>query len=465
MTKIIKPFFSHLALLCLMGWAILGCSKEFSLEGVGKSSGEVTGTWEFTEGTNYFSGLIDSSFIKEGPVIKELHIIGYPHSGEETFHLVLYSDSFNVGSYPASAFRSSMDYGTPLSDLYTADQTVGEFIVKITGINKNVIIGTFSGKALKEGAASVEITKGAFKVVLPDIPSGPPSEGVMGNMTGNCLPIKINGVYRQNTTMDATNTVQVEVTVNKTGSYHIYTDPVNGITFSASGNFNSRGTQQVTLKASGTPAFGGDQEFIVHYGNSACGFNINFEEATATSNDYFPTSKNTWWGYDNEGSPLFLKVLPGTLSHGGNSFTVIGAFEKFDDTNFDTAIIIRKNNGSYFDLINEGILSNPDGKRIETIFLKDNVSKGSGWDGPQMQEVVNGVQLNVHFKFTIIDKQVSASVGPFNFPDVIKVKAELYSGTTPVGFSMEQWFARNVGLIYQKDFYGDEMRIQEYIVY
>lgn len=461
-----KPFLSRTLLLTLLGLAILmGCSKEYSLEGGGKSAGEVSGTWEFTEGTSYFSGLIDSAFIREGASLNELHIIGYPHSGNETFHLVLYSDSFKIGSYPASAFRSSLDYGTPLSNLYSADQSVGEFVVKITSINKNVMVGTFSGKALKEDNTTVEITKGAFKVVLPDIPLGPPSEGVMGNMTGNCLPITINGVYRQNTMMNATNTVQVEVTVNKTGSYHIFTDPVNGISFSASGTFNSRGTQQVTLKASGTPAFGGDQEFIVHYGNSACGFNIKFEDAAAASNDYFPTTKDTWWEYDNEGSALFLKIVPGTVTSGGNVFNIVGAFEKFNDTNFDTAIIIRKNNGSYYDLTDQSFFSGSGGNRIETIFLKDNVSKGATWNGPQMSETINGVQLTVHFKFTILDKQVRAMVGPFDFPDVIKVKAEVYSGTTPVGFSMEQWFAKNVGLIYQKDIYGNEMRIQDYIVY
>lgn len=466
MKKNIALLSSTYILTILLGLFFLaGCSKEYSAEGVGGPGGTVSGTWEFTEGNNYYSGLIDSVYIIKGAVINELHFEGVPSSGEESFHLVVYADSFKIGTYAASSFHSAFDYATPLTNIYTADQTVGEFIVKITSINKNVIIGTFSGTALKDGSSTVEITNGAFKAVLPEVIAGPPSEGVLGNMTGNCLPIQVNGVYQEGMPLNATNTVNVEVTVNKPGSYHIYTDPVNGIVFSATGIFTSRGTQAVTLTGSGTPAFDGYQEFIVHYDNSVCSFNIVFEESTIVSGDYFPTTDNTWWEYDREGAAFFVKVIPGNKAFDGKVYKVIGGFEHLNDTDFDTATILRKENGNYIDLSENKIFSEPTGDRIETIVLKDNVPKGTSWDGPNITDVINGTQITAHIKFTVTDRQVAASVGPFNFPDVIKIKGEIYGGNVPTGITMEHWYAKNVGLIYMKDIDGEEMRIQSYVVF
>ena len=50
---------------------------------------------------------------------------------------------------------------------------------------------------------------------------------------------------------------------------------------------------------------------------------------------------------------------------------------------------------------------------------------------------------------TLLAKAVPVTIGTFNFPDVIKVKYELFiAGSTIVVETDERWFARNVGEIH-----------------
>jgi hypothetical protein len=54
----------------------------------------------------------------------------------------------------------------------------------------------------------------------------------------------------------------MSVYVQQTGNFTIQTSKVNGMVFSASGNFSSTGSQYITLTGSGTPVTAGSFTLI-----------------------------------------------------------------------------------------------------------------------------------------------------------------------------------------------------------
>lgn len=465
-----KPVFASVfnlktTLYFLIPVLLFSCSKEHSIETGGINS--ATGTYEFTEGGTVYRGNIDSTYTKEGNSVNELHIIGHPSGGGDEFHLILFSDGlFDVGTYEASAFNSAFDYGSLPLLLYTAGQTIGDFEVNLTTSESNLITGTFSGKALKNGTDLVDITAGSFKMNIPEKEIKPTSEGVLGNESGMCLPVQVSGSYRQGTPLNISNTIQIQANVSLPGTYSIFTDPINGIVFKASGTFSSTGQITVTLKGTGTPTTPGDQDFVVHFGNSSCGFKINIIPQAAASNDYYPTSLGSWWKFSNNaGDAYYFKVTNQPFSFGGNTYTVIGEFSNLDDTNFDVGNYLRKDAGNYYSLIDYSTYSLSDQPQLqETIALKDNVAQGASWNGPNFDLEVSNTTLTANFKYTILEKAVPATVSGFDFPDVIKVSSEIVVNGTSTGQMQEFWYAKNVGLVYVKDFSGAIWQVIEYQV-
>lgn len=431
--------------------SFISCKKEFSIENGGQLA---SGDWQFKDSSKEYKGLIDTAYIDASNSTHELHLIGTSNDGQQQFHLVMYADSFKVGTYKASAFQSSFDYNSGVNIIYEAGQLNGEFIVKITSINKSLVTGTFSGNALKNDSEIVQLTNGLFKAILQGPIENPTSVGVLGDSLGNCKPIVVEGNYTQGNVMNPQNTIQVQVDVAKAGTYYIYTNPVNGINFSGEGNVQE-GTQIITLNAAGIPESSGDQNFVLHYGNSQCGFTINFQPGAAPSGDYFPKSKNSNWTYTNDfdnTETSYTKVSNDPKVVNGTSYTVYlldGILPTEGSDLSDTAFIFRKNGNDYYDLLDySGLLNFDQPVRAETIFLKDNLGQGSTWDGPNVTGTIQGVPLTIHIKYTIVAKSVALSIGRFDFPDVIKVKSELYSGNTALGLTSENWYAKNVGLIY-----------------
>lgn len=437
-------------ILSMLAAVFTSCKKEYSIENVG-SKGELPfGNWQFSEGGTDFAGTIDTTYIKDGGSIKEMHLVGKSNDGTQGFHLVIFANDFVPGSYKASAYQSSFEYGSASPLLYSASQLTGEFIVNITSINEELITGTFSGAALKNGQDTVQVITGLFKSVLKDDNSAPTSSGVLGDNNGNCQPVTINGVYKQGIIMNPGNTIVVEVTVAVAGTYHIYTDVVNGVSFSASGTFAQAGTQTVTLTGAGIPEQEGEKQFAVHFGNSQCAFNVTFELGAAPSGDYYPLTNQSNWLYTDGLDEELTKVTGGTFSWNGNNYNVIGVYDNLNDPNpVDTFAVIRKGSGLYYSYNDfSQLVQSSEPVIVENIFLKDNVAQGTSWDGPEFSATVNSITVKYHFKFTIKEKAVPASIGTFNFPDVIKVTGQLYSGSTYLGIQEERWYAKNVGLIY-----------------
>lgn len=101
--------------------------------------------------------------------------------------------------------------------------------------------------------------------------TGIPSIGMLqSDITGDCLPKTVAGVYEAGTALDATNYIEVEVEVLQAGSYLIYTDTVNGMYFRANGFFTTTGPHTVRLKGNGTPVGSGISNYLVTYDFTEC---------------------------------------------------------------------------------------------------------------------------------------------------------------------------------------------------
>lgn len=95
--------------------------------------------------------------------------------------------------------------------------------------------------------------------------------------SGQCSNVLVNGSYVAANPLTGSETIKIDVFVNKQGAYNICTDTVNGYSFSKSGVFNSTGVQAIVLNGSGTPISTGTDNFTVKAdtGSTTCSFTIN----------------------------------------------------------------------------------------------------------------------------------------------------------------------------------------------
>ena len=99
--------------------------------------------------------------------------------------------------------------------------------------------------------------------------------GTLKDSLGGCKPATIAGSYIMDTTLKASNFVEVQVNVTTGGFYKIYTDTVNGMYFADSGFFASTGDKTVRLKGYGKPILPFTTSFTVSFGTDFCFFDIN----------------------------------------------------------------------------------------------------------------------------------------------------------------------------------------------
>ena len=97
-------------------------------------------------------------------------------------------------------------------------------------------------------------------------------------ITGDCLPVTVNGSFKVDSVLTAANYVDVQVDVSKEGTFDIKSDTVNGYSFSKAGNV-AKGLNTVRLSASGKPLTAGNNIFTIKYGTSSCTFVITVTAA------------------------------------------------------------------------------------------------------------------------------------------------------------------------------------------
>ena len=422
---------------------LLGCAKEYSVETGGKKL--AAGNWEFKDSTREYMGHIDTAYIAEAGNTKQLNLIGKSLDGKENWSMRFYADTFKVGNYKASLFQTSMKYSGGGKTIYEVNQLSGDFTAKITAVSGNLITGTFDGVAPDSSGVIRKIFAGKFKATLKNPVIEPESVGVLGATDGNCEEVVINGEYKQGITLLPSNTVEIKVVVATPGTYNIYTNSVNGISFSKQGMFTTSGPQTITLNGSGTPAFQGDQMFTLHYGNSQCAFKVNFLQGVTASNDYYPLTANTNWTYSDGTNSIKNQVLANKKVINGINFSIIASYKPPTSPTFDTLLLARKTANLYYAFGDHGaILQLDDPVYGELPFLDHNVATGNGWTTNVLDGKLAGVPITFFYKYTILAKGVPEIVGGFNFPDIIKVKQEIFINSTLVNTS-ETWYAKNVG--------------------
>jgi hypothetical protein len=550
--KFIKITFYLFLTLVLLN----ACQKEYSIESGGLKH---TGSWQFNDSLQLFSGNMDSVYIDSSSSTKVLHLIGTSLNGSQTFHMQLFADTFKTGTYKASLFQSSFQYSATAKTIYQADQLVGEFIVNITTYSNSLIAGTFSGAAIDSANNIKQLTLGKFTSAIGQNGTGVSvSSGVLGDSSGNCKPVTLSGTYTQGVALIGANTVQVQVTVAAAGTYSITSNTVNGVTFSNTGTFTSTGVQNVILNGSGTPLSSGVQNFTISYGNSQCAFKINFGTAatgtlgggggsctpftiagtyqqgiqlnasntvqiqvtvtapgsynittdtvnnvsfsnsgTFTSTgvqiitligsgtplnagaqnfavtfgastcnfsitflpaalppgDYFPLTLNSNWTYSHVGGTaadsIHFAVISYSPSFGSNTYKTIAAYNVPPAAAFDS-LYYRKPGGDYYQYARYSNYFPFDAPVSgEFIFLKDNVATGTTWVSPNISGTIGGLPVTAFIKMTILAKAVPITIGIFNFPDVIQVKYEYFILGIATPFETdERWFAKNAGEIH-----------------
>jgi hypothetical protein len=101
------------------------------------------------------------------------------------------------------------------------------------------------------------------------------AQGVLvKDAAGNCTA-SVNGAYKKDTLINATNFVDVQINFTQVGVYIINTDTVNGYYFRAAGVAAVTGLNTVRLFGTGKPIAAGTDNFVVSYAGSTCDFATN----------------------------------------------------------------------------------------------------------------------------------------------------------------------------------------------
>jgi len=148
-----------------------------------------------------------------------------------------------AGSYTFSG-NTSNGYG------FTTQGTV-----LTTGSQSILVPG--QGKPVNENQTPGDLvtftsTGGLVNCTTLRIPVMPPT----ASFSINCGTAKFNGAYVKNKSLTAANTVTLSVNVTDIstgGSWSVYTNTVNGVSFKGSGMFSTLGQQTITLQGTGTP--------------------------------------------------------------------------------------------------------------------------------------------------------------------------------------------------------------------
>lgn len=329
--------------------------------------------------------------------------------------------------------------------------STGAQVVKLSG----------KGKPLSAGTHIFSVSyNGTFCEFSVNVAVG---TGGSSAFTVNCASAVPSGTYAKGVALTPANTVVLNVTVTKTGSWSISTAPaVNGVTFSGSGNFASTGAQTITLTASGTPVAAGPFNFPVNVTGTSCNFSITF----TTIPDYFPRTTNSNWSYDFDGNfndSLLIKVIPQTLTANGNTYNIF-MFTDNAALGFDTSGYYRKSGSDYYEFLDMGsYIGLNEVKWMDFLFLKDNQTVGATWVTPNIDGTFTPpgggtpVPVTLRWEFSIIQQNASVTVKGVSYPNTIEVKQELrqlVAGSWILAGYFKNFYSRDKGLIKQ-DLYDD----------
>lgn len=204
-----------------------------------------------------------------GTVLNGSYIQGTPTSASNT--AVISVDVTAAGNYSMSTIT---DNGVTFSANGVFTTTGVQTVTLVaSGTPTNAVTVNYPVSGGSSGSCAFSVT---FDAAVPA------ATFTLGGAPGACTGATLTGSYNVGVAMTSSNTMTIGITVTAAGSYSIATAAQNGVTFSASGLFNT-GDAQVTLVASGTPTAAGSFTFDVNAGSSTCSFPVTF---TASSTDF-----------------------------------------------------------------------------------------------------------------------------------------------------------------------------------
>lgn len=152
----------------------------------------------------------------------------------------------------------------------------GNGIFIFPGIQNVTLTGT--GTPIRAEVSNITVTNIVstcnFSITVLDATDGKALFSFDGT-PGACINFTVNGTYYAGIAATVNNTVIMNVTVTKSGSYDLITNTANGITFNNAGSFISTGQQTVTLSATGRPLRSEATAFIPNTGTQSCNFSVN----------------------------------------------------------------------------------------------------------------------------------------------------------------------------------------------
>jgi len=437
-------YLRRLLLLAAISVGVFSCQKEYSVEN-NTGGSNVTAQWSFKEGGVEFKGPIDTAGVDSIGNYKVFSINGHSDDKKDLINLEFFGTDLKVGTYktPYCLFAYSRN---GIITYQTNQTAIDSFTIVVTKLDSTGVIGTFSGKAWDSTKTYKTIVDGKFSAVFKTSTPPPASTdsgqvvlwskaGCGGGTSTTPINVAVNGKPGQITQFGTTE----PTTCDPAGRYFIKL-PVGTYPWTAKcGTDSISGTVTVTK--------GGCSKVLVDF-------------TAAPTGDYFPTTKNSNWTYQHEGSTaddtLRVTSSGNTKTFAGNPFTIFS--NDYGSAGMDSSYY-RKNAGIYYEYMpadpNTGI-----GTGLEHQFLKDAVAAGTIWTTNFSATVNIGGKdtiINGLIKDTLAQKLPTFNIGALpQFKDVLEVHTG-YSITSPLGniqlYYNKQWFARGVGLIkyYQYD--------------
>ena len=265
---------------------------------------------------------------------------------------------------------------------------------------------------------------------------GSQAKGSLQNTAGDCLPKQIGGTFAANRALNDSHYLEVTVNVGSSGPYTITTDTINGYSFKGTGVFANTGASTIRLKGSGRPSVAGTNNFTVVFDTSFCQVAVTVLPAGSggggqnpppTSTDYFPTTLNSWWSYDDgAGSDTFKMTNIGPVTLGGTSFQRFVFRDEAGDPVDTTYYRKDASTGFYYESLDttgfgpELVFTTP---RLNVLFLKNTVATNETWNSDfAATSSLAPVPVTLRFGYTVINANASVTVNGKNFTNVYHIR-------------------------------------------
>ncbi len=232
---------------------------------------------------------------------------------------------YTAGSIASASNSVSFEVTVATPGTYSiSSNTVNGFAFSGSGLfsvaGSQSVTLTATGTPAAAGSSDFSVTAGTSTCTF-SVPVIAPAAFTLAGAPGSCTPATVAGTYENGTALSTANTITIDVDVTGIGGYSLSTNTVNGMTFSASGNFTTTGPQNIVLTGTGTPAASGTFTFTPQAVASGCTFDVVVAVAPLPSTDYLRVKIDgvlTTFNVNLDGDITAL-FLPNTVAVAGDN--------------------------------------------------------------------------------------------------------------------------------------------------